>query len=128
MGNYASGGTGHNSLTTASATTVMRMTARKGWAGQDFCARPDSQAQVPTTDAISVAIRVTLDECFMARLYIYHTRKPAFWFPGPSLIRSETCSSVMVVLFLAHRNHAAVGYLADYVLELNRGVVDAEIV
>jgi len=38
--------------------------------------------------------------------------------------------SVVVVFFfaLAHRNHAAVGHFAFHVLELDGGVVDAEVV
>ena len=37
--------------------------------------------------------------------------------------------AVMVVVFftLDHRNHSAMGCLADRVLELDRGVVDAEV-
>jgi len=34
---------------------------------------------------------------------------------------------VMMLFALAHRNNAAVRYFADHVLELNRGVDDAEI-
>ena len=40
---------------------------------------------------------------------------------GPNLV------AVQVFFALAHRDHTAMSYFADDVLELNRGVVNAEV-